>query len=503
MNINKNNLERFLEIIPGALTWLTLLAPFFLSYFLPSLIVILILVFDLYWLFRSLMLSINAMRAYRLMRCAKKTDWQKKIKELSEENESVKSDWDNLKLVTILPHYKESYDTLALSIESYVNSDFPKEKMILILTSEDHNREEAIKIFEKLKQTFSHKFALFVQTFHPDGLPGEIRCKSANATWGAKWLKNYCDKNNIKYNQVLINNFDADTQVYHNYFHYLVYQYLITPKDQPTSYQPIHVYANNIWETHAIMRIVAMSSTLIFMHNTLRPFHFKNFSSRSDNFQTIVDINFWTVDSIPEDSRQYFDAYFKYSGNLKILPMYIPLKMDAVYAGDFWTTLKNQYCQLRRWAWGISDFPYVFLKALKDKKIPKLIKWIKVLMLLENHWSWAIAAIYVSLMGWLPYLINPVFNETVLSNNFPIFSRRILAFAGSGFFVIIFLSLVFLPPRPAHHKKRRYLAFVFQWILSPVVSIFFSSFAAIDAQTRLMLGKRLDYQVTEKKAVKV
>lgn len=499
---NSKSLERFLEIIPGALTWATLLAPFFLSYFWPSFIAILILVFDLYWFFRSLMLSTNTIRAYKIMSKVKKNDWHAKIKELCLENESVKEDWDKLKLATILVHYKESYDTLALSIESYANSDFPKEKMILILASEDRNREEAVAIFEKLKKKFGHKFSLFVQTLHPDGLPGEMRCKSANATWGGRWLKKYCDKNGLKYNQVLINNFDADTQVYYNYFNYLTYSYLTTPKNQPTSYQPIHVYANNIWETHAIMRVVAMSSTLIFMHNTLRPFRFQSFSSRSDNFQTVVDIDFWTVNSIPEDSRQYFDAYFKYHGNLKIMPMYIPLKMDAVYAGGFWPTLKNQYRQLRRWAWGVSDFPYVFFKAKKDKKIPWSIKWARVLALVESHWSWAIAAVYISLMGWLPQLINPAFNKTVLGNNFPIFSRLILSFAGSGFFVVIILSLALLPPRPAHHKKRKYLAFIFQWILSPVVSIFFSSLAAIDAQTRLMIGKRLDYQVTEKKAVK-
>jgi hypothetical protein len=39
---------------------------------------------------------------------------------------------------------------------------------------------------------------------------------------------------------------------------------------------------------------------------------------------------------------------------------------------------------------------------------------------------------------------------------------------------------------------------VLQWALLPVTSMFFSAFAAINAQTRLMFGRYLEFYVTEK-----
>jgi len=39
---------------------------------------------------------------------------------------------------------------------------------------------------------------------------------------------------------------------------------------------------------------------------------------------------------------------------------------------------------------------------------------------------------------------------------------------------------------------------IVQWYLLPVVSFFFSSLPALDAHTRILLGKKLEYKVTEK-----
>ncbi|MFZ1487597.1 MAG: hypothetical protein WAS74_01065, partial [Candidatus Saccharimonas aalborgensis] len=68
-----------------------------------------------------------------------------------------------------------------------------------------------------------------------------------------------------------------------------------------------------------------------------------------------------------------------------------------------------------------------------------------------------------------------------------------------GLFITIILTLRMLPPRPSHHKRRRMVWIILQWILIPVTSIGYGSLAAYNAQTHLMTGKYLDtFDVTEK-----
>ena len=67
-----------------------------------------------------------------------------------------------------------------------------------------------------------------------------------------------------------------------------------------------------------------------------------------------------------------------------------------------------------------------------------------------------------------------------------------------GIFISALLSFFLLPPKPPETKKTAYITMVFQWILMPVTIIIFGALPAIDAQTRAMLGKRLDFWVTPK-----
>lgn len=64
---------------------------------------------------------------------------------------------------------------------------------------------------------------------------------------------------------------------------------------------------------------------------------------------------------------------------------------------------------------------------------------------------------------------------------------------GSAFFAILLL-----PPKPINLGKRKYLILVVEWFLLPFIIIFFTAIPALEAQTRLMLGKYMGFWATPK-----
>ena len=74
-----------------------------------------------------------------------------------------------------------------------------------------------------------------------------------------------------------------------------------------------------------------------------------------------------------------------------------------------------------------------------------------------------------------------------------------MQFAMIGVFASAILSLTMLPHPPEEKRKWHWLGMILQWILLPVTFVVFGAFPAIDAQTRLLLGKYLGFNVTEKK----
>ncbi len=488
-------MKRFLEILPGLLSWLTIFLMIFLSAKAPNFVAIFIILFDIYWVFRIIYLYLHLRITFSEMNKNMKINWLEKLKESN-------YNWQNLYHLVILPMYKEPYEVVRESFNSLLKINYPKNKLIIVLAEEERAGDYAKNVASKIEKEFGNKFFKFLITYHPANLEGEIPGKGSNETWAAREVKKtVIDPLEIPYENILTSVFDIDTQVYPEYFGRLTYLFLTTPNNLNTIYQPIPLFLNNVYESPALARVISFSSSFWQMMQQSRLGKLTSFSSQSIPFKALVDVDFWQVDNVSEDSRIFWQCYLHYDGNFKVEPLIYPVSMDVTTEPSFWGTMKNLYLQQRRWAWGADDIAYLLYGFTKNKKIPlgKKIYW--SLHVIEGFWSWATNSLIIFSLGWLPLRLGGKdFNYTLLSYNLPKITGIILQGSTIGVIISAILAVLLLPPKPNDFKKWHYLLYLLEWILLPITLIVFGSIPALDAQTRLMLGGRfrLGFWVTPK-----
>lgn len=91
---------RLLEFIPGVLAWGTIAAVIGASWRFPEAAAIFIILFDIYWLFKTIYLSLHLRAAFRRMRANMQTDWLAKLSELQPTNHLPTGQAGNLQPTT-------------------------------------------------------------------------------------------------------------------------------------------------------------------------------------------------------------------------------------------------------------------------------------------------------------------------------------------------------------------------------------------------------------------
>lgn len=493
---------RFFEILPGLSAWATLLLVVAMSFVIPVWAAIFIITFDIYWLIKTVYLSLHLNHSFRKMRVNVKINWLKKLSELPVEDYQLKTlkSWQEIYHLIILPRYKENREIVVATLDGLLQSDYPKNKMMVVLGQEERAGKENNGIKEFLEKEYSHQFFKFLVTEHPADIPGELAGKGSNAAFAAEQAKKeIIDSLSIPYDRVLVSNFDIDTVVPPHFFSCLTWHFLTVPDPLYASYQPVPLFINNIWEAPSFARVFAFSTTFWQMIQQARPEQLVTFSSQSISFQALVDIGFWQRNIVSEDSRIFWQCLLHYDGNWRTVPLYYPVYMDANVAPTFWQTMKNQYKQIRRWHFGAENNPYFMFGFRKNKKISAGLKRYFVWTMGEKTHSSATNALIIFLLGWLPlFLGGATFNQTVLSLNLPYLTRNIMFLAMFGLISSAIISVIFLPPRPPNYGRFKWVWMFLQWILFPVNFIVFGAIPALDAQTRLMFGKYLSFWVTPK-----
>lgn len=517
---DKSKRYRFFEVLPGLMTWLILILPFVLSLINPVLCVLLVIVYLLLWFVKSVGLTIRSLQGYKVIQDQMKLPWPQMLQEL-ENRKSVQQDkhipawhYENIRHLQeknpavepndmvhaiVIAAYNETRDVLEPTIQSVLKSEYDMEKVVLVFAYEGRDGAQSEQAVTELVKEYGSKFKKTMAFKHPL-TEGEVRGKGGNITYAGRELAKYLEAQNIDPLRVIVTTLDSDNRPHKYYLAALSYLYAMAPDPSRVSFQPVPMFTNNIWDVPAPMRVIATGNTFWNVVLSLRPHMIRNFSSHAQSMKALIDTDFWSVRTIVEDGHQFWRTYFRYDGQHDVYPMYLPIYQDAVLSSTLRKTIKAQFIQIRRWAWGASDVAYVAETGFfKPNKVPKLDLTFKFLRLLEGHVSWATAPLLLAFAAFIPAFLN---SDDFASNQLPIIASRIQTLALLGIVATLFLSLKLLPPKPARYKHSRTLFMVLQWVMLPVTTIIFNSLAALNSQTRLMFGWNLNkFDVTDKAVV--
>jgi cellulose synthase/poly-beta-1,6-N-acetylglucosamine synthase-like glycosyltransferase len=483
--------KRTLEVLTGALTWTLLTAPIWGAIVAPDRLVQFLLIFNAYWLYKSANMAISALIGYRRLMEGQKVDWLGVCHEIP--------GWDRVQHLVMVPTYREPPEVLEAMLDHLVDQDFPRRNVWVVLAFEERDlgaRERA----ERITAQFEGQFAGLWVTYHPDR-EGELRGKSSNLAYAARWAKReLIDGLGYRLDDVIVTVCDSDSRLHRKYLSALTAKFLGDPSRRYRIWQPALMFYSNVWRIPAVARISAGLYSVWQLSRLVARYKLVTQSTYSLSFATCHAIGYWDVDVIPEDSRMFFKLFFElgHEREVQVEPIFLPVLADAAEGAGFWKTIANHYRQTRRWAWGVSDVPYVIQRAMKQSRVPLWARIRRVAFYAEEHVCWPTHWFLLTIGANVAAYLAPAYMAGESAQMLTGASSWLLMGCLPCLGVVIWLDQRLRPEGTTPIPRWKRVVDVATWALIPLVGFLLTALPALDAHTRLLFGRYLHYQVTEK-----
>jgi len=506
--------QRLLEVLPGMATWTVIASLVLLPVLVyPTVVVGMVIVLDVYWLIRSIVVVRGILKTYRALRLETVIDWWQRCLELPAEAYSTAAgevyDPRELYHAALVPTYTEKYEVLLGTVSALAAANYPKDRKIVAIITRTTDTQ-GIENVKRLRDEFKGEFAHFWHILDPL-LPGIVVGKSAAMAYGGPELYRFATEAGLDPKKVLVTDLDSDFRIHPEYLGWVTHHYATEPMRDFRLYQPVPMFHNNLWRVPAVVHVMASAATQWQMFLHTRPRRLVTFASYTMSLHLIRDVGYWDPHVIQEDSRFFWRCFFRYGERLEVIGVPMPIYGDCPRAKTYAGTHASQYSQIKRWAWGVSDIPFVFLNMMTHPEIPLWLRVHRFLLLVFNHLMWVgmplLLLFGASIPGYLAVLSNWTgihiagpydYSLTGFADDLGIASAVILSLTLFTVGFLIYVDEKLVPPRPAEWSRGRRVKSYIEILLYPLVGLFFSVVPALESQSRLMFGFYLEYRVTEK-----
>src|SRR5690606_24786463 len=112
--------HRFLEILPGAFSWTLITLPIWGTLLIPNGVIFVayfVLLFDIYWLYKSVTLAVTAIVSHIKIKSAEELDWLAQVQKLP--------NWQKVHHIILIPTYKEPLEMLERTLSKMTKQEYP------------------------------------------------------------------------------------------------------------------------------------------------------------------------------------------------------------------------------------------------------------------------------------------------------------------------------------------------------------------------------------------
>jgi cellulose synthase/poly-beta-1,6-N-acetylglucosamine synthase-like glycosyltransferase len=480
-----------LEVLPPAVAWVALTSPGWAAVVAPELLGYFLVAFSAYWLWRSCEFTGGLLIGLARLHGAQRRDWAHDGSQLP--------GYDRMHHLVIVPTYRESDTILSETLECIARQTTPAERIAVVLAFEARDPQAPARA-ASLTWRFAQRFGHWLVTVHPD-LSGEVKGKSSNLHWAARQVQEeLIATGRLDARNLLVTVCDADSRMHRQYLAALALEVLSHPDGRLHVYQPAILFYANYSRLPLPLRAVSSVFSLYSLARLAATHRLIPQSTYSLTWWAARRVGFWDVDVVPEDSHMFFKVWLHLGQRVRTRAIHLPVYADAAEGVNLWRSAASTYQQIRRWAWGVSDVPYLTLHTLRAQHIPWYIRLQRVGWYIEEHLVWPSHWFLLTLGGLLPPLINQVWARS------PIGVWQTAAFSTLlelclPSLVLAICADVWLKCRSSsEHRFGVLLGGMAMFALLPLTGLACIALPALDAHTRLLFGRPLAYQVTEKLA---
>ena len=386
-------LPRLLEIVPTASVWLIITAPVWAAIVAPAALGFFLVLFSIYWLWKSANFAAGVAIGYWRLQHAQKRDWAAAA--------ATQPGFENVHHLVLFPTYGESDEILADTLHCVSRQDFPLDRVSVVLAFEERDAQAPARA-ERLVARFGSLFEHLLVTFHPE-LPGEVKGKSSNLTWAARRVQEeLIDSGKVDPEHLIVTVCDADSRLHRGYLSALSHDVLTHPNGRLHIFQPAILFYANHWRLIAPLRAMNSIYSLWELARMVPSHRLVTQSTYSLSWSAVHEVGYWDVDVIPEDSHMCFKVLFHFGQRVKVRPIFLPVYADAAEGPTLRRTFVNQYQQILRWAWGVSEIPYVTMGAARANDLPWHLRVRRVAWYVEEHLMWPSHWFLLTLGGLVP-----------------------------------------------------------------------------------------------------